>query len=227
MSENAQQADGSLDPVVVTHQGWILDPDAVEKAVGLLDGFDNQLTGLLAYAGGFFTLMDESNMKTPDMRWAFRNKVCEDYAEKRKVKFESAETAWNKLMKFITAQPQWAAFVEPTKPLSQTPDAVKKRATRANAEAKPKDPEVEAAEAVAKAAREKAKAKEAEGKAKVKAAKEKINAVIAKISHSAEFMESMLGAVQSRYRELLAPAKAEAKPEAEAKAKAKAEAKRK
>lgn len=219
MSENAQQADGGLDPVVVTHQGWILDPDAVAKAVGLLDNFDNQLTGLLAHAGSFFTLMDESNMKTPDMRWAFRNKVCEDYAEKRKVKFESAETAWNKLMDFIKAQPQWAAFVKPTPVLSQTKAATEKRATRAKAEAKPKDPRVEAANAAKAKVEAEVKAEEAAAKAKLKAAKEKINAVIAKISHSAEFMESMLGAVQTCYRELLSPAKAEAKPEAKPKRK--------
>jgi len=219
MSDNAQKADGSLDPVVVTHQGWILDPDAVAKAVGLLDGFENQLTGLLAYAGGFFTLMDESNMKTPDMRWAFRNKVCEDYAEKREVKFESAETAWNKLMKFIKAQPQWEAFVIPEKPLSQTKAATEKRATREKAEAKPKDPRVEAANAEKARVEAEVAAEVKANAAKVKAAKEKINATIAKVSHSAEFMESMLAAVETRYRELLAPAKPDAKAKAEAKAK--------
>lgn len=227
MSDNAQKADGSLDPVVVTHQGWILDPDAVENAVVILDGFSNQFTGLRAYAGDFFRLMDESNMKSAEMRWDFRNTVCEKYAEKRGIERKSADKAWQRLMDFIKVQPEYATFVEPKEPLSKTADAVKKRATRANAEAKPKDPEVEKAAAAYKAAQDAAKAKEAEAKATVKAAKEKINAVIAKISHSAEFMESMLAAVQTRYRELLAPAKAEAKPEAEAEAKPEGKAKRK
>jgi hypothetical protein len=221
MSDNAQQADGSLDPVVVTHQGWVLDPDAVAKAVALLDDFDNQLTGLLAHAGSFFKLMDESNMKSAEMRWDFRNKVCEDYAEKRQIKRESSDEAWRKLMHFIKAQPQWAAFVIPEKPLSQTADAVKKRATREKTEAKPKDPRVEAANAEKARVEAEVAAEVKANAAKVKAAKEKINAIIAKVSHSAESTESLLAAVETRYRELLAPAKAEAEPEAEAKPKRK------
>ena len=219
MSDNAQKADGSLNPGVVVNVGWVLDPVMVAHAVSILDSFDNQLTGLLAQAGNFFKLMDESNMASADMRWAFRVKVCEDYAERRGIERKSADKAWQRLMEFIKAQPQWAAFVEPKEPLSNTKAATEKRATREKAAAKPKDPRVEAANAEKARVDAEVAAEVKANKAKVKAAKEKINALVAKVSHSAELTESLLAAVETRYRELLAPAKPDTKAKAEAKAK--------
>lgn len=218
MSDNAQKADGSLNSEVV-NVGWILDPIVVADAVTILDSFDNQLTGLLAHAGSFFKLMDESNMVSPDMRWAFRVKVCDDYAEKRGIERKSADTAWRRLMEFIKAQPQWAAFVEPKEPLSQTKAATEKRATREKSAAKPKDPRVVAANAEKARVDAEVAAEVKANAAKVKAAKEKMTAIIAKVSHSAELTESLLAAVETRYRELLAPAKPDTKAKAKAKAK--------